>query len=160
MTGWEMKGRGTSPKAFAFRIERGAKQLDAFAARSANNIAEHIANRGYANAPIYTGKLRASIWNTPAARITEGYVSVVKLLDDGVWYAPLMYAFLSPYAVFPIYNLGPISRKQPMTPEGGVGGQWFVRVANFHQKQHFQKLSEAVRKLFTTGTTTPLSFNP
>lgn len=161
-TTWMMKGSGVAPKSFAIKIDAGAKRLDSFAAEAANSVAAHIASRGYANAPILSGKLRSSIVHTPAEKEGTTFTSIVKLTDEdnALFYAPLMYTFLQPYAVFPLFNLGPISRQQPMQPEGGVGGQWFVRVANYHNAQYLKKITDAVAKLFTTGRLERLTFTP
>jgi hypothetical protein len=173
MATWELTKTGLLPLDFGKRIDTAANLLGKFAAGSSHNIAAHIAARSQVNAPILTGLLRSAIEASPPQATGGGFESTVTY-DDAMLgseniesqatlesYLPLMFQFLEPYAIFPFFKLGPISRVQPMQPEGGVGGQWLPRVVNYHTGQYLLRMSEAVAKLFEKARLPlPLHFNP
>jgi hypothetical protein len=95
------------------------------------------------NTPILTGKLRESL---ETIKPPVGRVASVEI-QSSVPYALRVHE--EPH------QLGPVSREQPMQPEGGVGHRFIVRVVDYHAKDlkdHFNNFPGImVRKLFPSG---------
>lgn len=135
-----------------------------FAVQFGNSVGAHLAKRAILNAPVKTGMLRKSIVFTglkqTGARTYRGAVQV----HGTVFWAGLMHAYLDPHAQGPnpllgrTYRLGTISRGQPPTPEGGVGGQYVLRVANYHFKDYESGLSRAWLYFVDTGKIPRIKF--
>jgi hypothetical protein len=124
----------------------------------ATSVAEHIARTGVLNAPIKTGLLRRSIRVKPPKKTKFSAVTKVQV-PDAVNYAYDMYSFLSPhYTVFFHYGLGPLSRIQPSTPEGGVGGNYFGRVATTHMLLYQKGLAAIFQDYVKTGSVRKVVF--
>lgn len=151
---WSVSVHGFNPIREARNLRVSASQIPRAAALGAKRMSEHAAARSVANAPILTGRLRAGISSSPVEISGGGedrvYTSRVKM-DPIVWYAPLMYVFLAPHAIYPLYNLGPISRQQPLTEEGGVGGTWTDRVVNHHEQQYFDGILQLFDQIVLEG---------
>jgi hypothetical protein len=83
--------------------------------------------RAQANAPIDTGDLRRSIRAGKPKEVGGGSSYEVEVaIEASEPYALKMHEELNPYGAGR-YNLGPLSRDQPETPEGGVGGKYLAR---------------------------------
>ena len=84
------------------------------------------------NAPILSGDLRADIGIDV---IIEGD-QISMIATDNMDYALIRHEGY--------YNLGPISRQQPDTPEGGVGRKYMERVFNYHILEWQQRIANAI----------------
>lgn len=94
-------------------------------------ILNHAATRAVLNAPILEGPLRRGIKRTKVqVRPGKGIGGEV-YVRAGVPYAMRRHE--------EIYNLGPVSRQQPDTVEGGVGRKYISRIFRFH-KNRYDKL--------------------
>lgn len=94
--------------------------------RAMNQIAEFVAERAVANAPILKSDLRAAMAVQEAH--LEGDVIVSRVVNSTP-YALKQHEELGPPSVNSSgwMKLGPISSIQPTTPEGGVGGKYIER---------------------------------
>lgn len=123
-------------------------------------ICQHIVERGVANAPILSGDLRSHLIgyidgkqvasesaSTPPPH-QKDREEVVGIITDTVPYAQRMHELLVPAGPL---NLGPISRLQPMTPEGGVGGKYITRVVDFHIKTYTAMVARIVSETLRKG---------
>lgn len=157
---WSLEREGPPLDQFIGKMDRLYRSMDKVASGSAQSISSHVAKRAYANAPILTGKLRSTIMATPV-RVTgveQRLFSSRVIVGDDVYYAPLMFYYLYPYSILPesaSYHLGPRSRMQPGTPEGGVGGLWTQRVINYHESEYWAQFTSAFDTLFFSGKVTP-----
>lgn len=129
------------------------KDLENIATKFATETAKHIAERGKANAPVLTGDLRSQL---EAKESTVYGDKAVAEVVDPVPYALEMHESLYPYGdndlgTGRMYNLGPVSREQPATEEGGVGGKYVTRVAEYHH-QNYEKNLETEAKEIIKGT--------
>lgn len=119
---------------------RGALNNRVFeAARVAmEGIGSHAAERAQANAPIKSGDLRRSIRHRI---IVRGRIITAKIIASEP-YALRMHEELDPAGTL---QLGPLSRAQPGTPEGGVGGKYIERVVNHHVVTYLKHLRATVK---------------
>jgi hypothetical protein len=122
-------------------ISQGPQRVRLVAAQMLWKIVQHVVERGQNNAPILSGDLRANLVGTvegssqqptspPSSDIIKGKVV------DTVPYAMRMHEGF--------YGLGPISRMQPMTPEGGVGRKYIQRVVDYHMKAYTTAFRNAI----------------
>jgi hypothetical protein len=127
--------------------------------QAAGAISRHMEKRARANAPIRKNVLRPSIRATPPKLQGKTASANVKV-DAAIRYVIAMHEHLTPFGVplgtssrtgKPIYSLGPISRVQPMTKEGGVGGRFITRVMKVHQQQYERQLGAVMFGLLKTG---------
>lgn len=123
-----------------------AEQVFEVVKRSMDAIGAHIAERAQANAPIGTrpmspapGSLRRSIRHKVK---TKGAV-VEALVLASESYALRMHEELTPAGPL---QLGPTSREQPSTPEGGVGGRFISRVVDFHALFYQNYIDEQLKR--------------
>ena len=109
-------------------------------------IANHVAERAVANAPIKTGALRAAM-----LPVNPGLVSrnVTALVVDTMVYALRMHE--------DFYNLGPISVQQPMTPEGGVGRKYIERVVHYWAATYANYIKQCILDIIGSGGTVKVS---
>ena len=108
-----------------------------------NKIAEHSAIRAKANAPILTGELRMGIYYIPAYLIFGKNVVAAKVVGNpSVLHMMVQHENLTPAGP---WKLGPVSAAQPPTPEGGVGGHFFLRVIEFHSQRYSNYLSNLIK---------------
>lgn len=126
------------------KIINGLDNLDKLALAAlkqiVSNIAHHVVERAVANAPILTGDLRASFQVQGPRLVPSGEgIAVQAEVVNTVEYALLQHYMLSPVGP---WRLGPISRQQPGTPEGGVGGAYIERVVYFHAAKYDAYLKE------------------
>ena len=110
-------------------------------------VSNHIVERAKANAPINIGDLRSAIQNVIDFSLGSGVISIT-IIDD-VPYALLMHECLEPYGTGP-QQLGRISKAQPATIEGGVGGKYIERVIQYHSQRYVQVLEEMINTYFAT----------
>lgn len=128
-----------------------------FAKVFADSVGEHIAKRAILNAPIKTGRLRRSIVYVPSKKLGTRVVTGKVRVHGRVHYAWLMHEYLAPHnlSVRPEtgapYNLGTLSRNQPPTPEGGVGGTYLSRIGTHHHATYQQALQTALLHFLSTG---------
>ncbi len=80
--------------------------------------------RAQANAPIDSGDLRRSIRAGKPKDVGGGGLQVEIAITASEPYALKMHEQLTPFGLF---QLGPLSREQPPTREGGVGGKYVER---------------------------------
>lgn len=128
-------------------------------------VGKHVQDRARLNAPILENRLRPSIQFTGIKKTgTYTWVGQVVAGGDGIYWAGLQHAYLSPFETGPHpllgrpYNQGPISRVQPTTEEGGVGGQFLSRVGEFHFAKYEKALQESFAKLAHSGTKPSFKF--
>lgn len=95
-------------------------------------IGDHAAERATANAPILKGPLRADI-HAEKVEVSADQISV--RVVSALPYSLKQHEELTPAGPM---QLGPVSRVQPMTPEGGVGGKFIERVVKFHLQRYQQ----------------------
>ena len=126
-------------------------------------IGASAATRAQANAPIDTGDLRRSLQNsimTTPPRETGSGASLAVEIDVKATepYALKMHEQLLPYGAGP-FQRGPLSRRQPSTREGGVGGKYLTRAIekNIDRFQNFlagtveQNLGRLAKKVTVTA---------
>jgi len=113
-------------------------------------VTEHARKRAAANAPLFKQPeglpppyLRENITVLPARREGRGFQSGLWSFavnasargrsGGGIWadYAYLMHEFQTPAAAAQ-FGLGPYTREEPPTPEGGPGGRYLNRVFLYH----------------------------
>jgi len=87
-------------------------------------VGNFVAERAQQNAPILRGPLRRSIRAELPREQAGGEYSV--LVVAGERYALTQHTLLTPSGP---WQLGPVSIRQPLTPEGGVGGAYLRRAA-------------------------------
>lgn len=114
-------------------------------------ILTHVAARAVVNAPILTGELREAIKTTSVKRTSDNNFS--GFVEDDVPYAEWIHESK--------YNLGPISRQQPATMEGGdasytgtpegIGRKYIERVAYFHALKYLNAINRATYSVIDTG---------
>lgn len=117
-------------------LDRMGREGDQILREALDEIGEHAAERAKANAPILDGDLRASIHST-GAKIHGKKIDVAIVADSE--YAYKQHEELTPAGPM---NLGPVSRLQPGTPEGGVGGKFVERVVQFHLSRYEQIIQD------------------
>ena len=105
-----------------------------------DSIGNAAATRAQANAPIDTGDLRAHI---RAGKVREVGDSAEIFVEADMPYALKMHEQLTPYGRF---QLGPLSRVQPMTREGGVGGKYLSRAIEQNIKLWERVLGDTVKQ--------------
>lgn len=126
-------------------------KVDASLRKWAKNVVPHFRNvvvaavqtigfeaavRAQANAPIDTGDLRRSIRAGKARDVGAGTdLQVEVAVEASEPYALQMHEDLTPVGRF---QLGPLSRVQPSTREGGVGGKYLSRAIEKNVKR-FEK---------------------
>lgn len=122
-------------------IPQGSRQV-------VRDISSHIAERAVLNAPILTGLLRSKIKRV-AVQTTQDKREFVGGVQDDVPYASWIHEAH--------YNLGPISRKQPPTLEGGtganpegVGRKYIQRVAYFHTGKYLGAISRTILNILAS----------
>ena len=112
------------------------------------------------NAPILSGDLRRSIRAEQVRKQAGNEFSV--LVVAGERYAGQQHSLLTPSGP---WQLGPVSLRQPLTPEGGVGGAYLRRAA-FLNVENIQRglgafvqqgVSATERVRITARTITPRS---
>ena len=114
---------------------------DATAAQLNEVIMPHIVERSRLNAPILEGDLRSSITFRKPTLIAGG------VIVSGVG-SDLPYALRWHEEDF---NLGPISRLQPATIEGGIGKKYITRVINYWNARYKESIRDAVVKSLVAG---------
>lgn len=124
----------------------------------AQAVSDHIAERAVDNAPIWQTRLRPAIESEPVKKQGSKVTGRVGVASNIFW-AFVMHEQLLPYGTGP-YELGPISKIMPSTPEGGVGGMFIVRVAQFHKSQYEQALAGAVNSILKTRRNQKFTFRP
>lgn len=146
-----------------------AQQLSGdFQREAADAISEHIAERAVQNAPILRNRLRPAIHATTPQKRGSGYRADVQI-PDYIPYASLMHMHLVPYGTpigisavtqRPIFSLGPVSRTMPATPEGGVGGMFITRVAQFHMSQYETQMAQVLSTILQRRRVRTYKFSP
>jgi len=96
------------------------------------------------NTPIKTGRTRESIHaNTPVVRSHKVSLSIDATTPQALRLHEEE------------YNLGPISARQPPTPEGGVGNKYITRTLRYHARSLRlllgASLRTTIRKLYPSG---------
>lgn len=110
------------------------KQLRKALLNIVEEIMRHLVERSRLNAPIKTGDLRGSLMYEKPRLVASG------VIESGIG-SDLPYALRWHEEPF---NLGPISARQPSTPEGGVGNKYVTRAADYRRKQYAEIIMEAV----------------
>ncbi len=153
-----------------FGVHRALTSPSGYPSEVVSSISQHIAGRATLNAPIKTGLLRSRIKASRVEFSGSQWSSTIYVAD--VPYALVMHTALLPYGTEAMagpdnpgdvrfWNRGPLSLEQPPTDEGGVGGLYISRVADFHSNQYFTKFSAGLDILFSTGQSPgPLKLQP
>jgi len=107
-------------------------------------LKEFLLERIRLNTPILTGKLRESL----DVKVTRKGLRVTAVISSDRDYALLMHEVER--------ALGPVSRKQPSQPEGGVGAKFIERVIDYHIEDIRKILGEVpesvlVQKAYKSG---------
>lgn len=131
-----------------------ALSLPLLAESSVRDMSLHAAERSRENAPIWKNRLRPAIQTQPIQNRGNAYLGGVRV-HSSIFWASLMHAQLQPYGSGP-YNLGPVSRVQPSTPEGGVGGKFITRVIEAHKISYERELAASLMRLLQTGRVSKL----
>lgn len=106
-----------------------------------SEIMRHVVERSRLNAPILTGALRTSIAYERPRVTAKGIIKTAVGSDI-------------PYALRwheEPFNLGPISAKQPTTPEGGVGNKYIARAIKYRQRKYEKLLLSLVDEIVKRG---------
>jgi hypothetical protein len=114
------------------------KSVEGTAKDAQNVILDHAATRAVLNAPILEGPLRRGIRRT-AVRSENGKIQSAVYVRKGIKYAMRRHE--------EIYNLGPVSRRQPGTVEGGVGRKYISRVFQFHKNKYDVLMIKAMKQM-------------
>ncbi len=97
-------------------------------------IMRHAVQKSRLNAPILTGELRKSlVYERPK-------ITAVGTIETAIG-SDLPYALRWHEEPF---NLGPVSARQPSTPEGGVGNKYITRAINYRAKKYTEVLMVAI----------------
>lgn len=156
----EFVAEGITTEQVYLQMAGAVRSLNSYIVNSMDDIVQHIAGRAHLNAPIKTGLLRSRIRASFPQATVEGWTASVYVAN--VHYSEVMHQDLLPYGFGAVYrNLGPRSRIQPQTVEGGVGGLYISRIAEYHHAQYFSRFEIGLDVLFNTGQNPGrLSFQP
>jgi len=142
-----------SLETFARNMTGASRALNRYIPESVYAISSHIAKRAILNAPIKTGLLRSKLEATyprySSGSNSRSWKSMIHV--PGVHYAITMHEYLYPHTLVPLYNLGVRSAAQPGTVEGGVGGHYITRIAEYHSEQYYSKFVGGLDVLFSIG---------
>lgn len=108
--------------------------------KEANFLAERID----ANAPILDGDLRKNLDHSDPI-VTGRSVDVTFGVIDPSFEAQAIRLHEEPF------KLGPVSRLQPSTPEGGIGHKFMARVFNFHSERLLQRIVDSITSTLQKG---------
>jgi hypothetical protein len=117
------------------------KKMQTALLRVMEEVMRHAVERSRLNAPILTGELRKSlVYERP--RITATGTIETAIGSD------LPYALRWHEEPF---NLGPVSARQPFTPEGGVGNKYITRAVDYRVKKYGEIIMVAVMEAIKKG---------
>lgn len=146
-------------------FQRLPQNLDAAGYNAMVAIERDVADRAVENAPIRTGVLRKNIQPGKISILNGTILGGVGVYSTGkypekynggkthVRVAVLMHRYLMPFNTGQgRFNLGPLSKQQPTTSDGGVGGDFIGRAVKKNAASYLLRIQNIFQTFLASST--------